>query len=154
MRVLPASFWARTRPTDCVIWVAHVDNKGYGTFKIDGVTQLVHRLVYEATYGPIPDGMTIDHLCRVRNCIKPEHMEVVTSAENTRRGYRYVIPLPEPLEVGGYCSREHYLADESALYRAPDKSRTRQPECRECRRERSSKRNSKRRKARQDGHDH
>lgn len=47
-----------------------------------------HRFVYEQIRGPIPDGMDIDHLCRVRNCVNPDHMEPVTRRENTLRGLK------------------------------------------------------------------
>lgn len=45
----------------------------------------VHRLMYEAFRGPIPDGLHLDHLCRVRECCNPDHLEAVTQAENNRR---------------------------------------------------------------------
>jgi hypothetical protein len=45
-----------------------------------------HRYFYEQAYGPVPDGLVLDHLCRVRNCVRPDHMEAVSSTENRRRG--------------------------------------------------------------------
>jgi hypothetical protein len=50
-------------------------------------TALAHRVAYEALVGPIPDGMTIDHLCRNKRCLNPAHMELVTRGENTRRAH-------------------------------------------------------------------
>lgn len=47
-----------------------------------------HRVVYERTHGPIPDGLTVDHICRNKGCTTPSHLEAVTAAENTRRGNR------------------------------------------------------------------
>lgn len=51
-----------------------------------GFRWYAHRLAYEGLVGPIPEGLQIDHLCRVRNCVNPEHLEPVTSRENTMRG--------------------------------------------------------------------
>ncbi|MGW5427907.1 HNH endonuclease signature motif containing protein [Streptomyces sp. NPDC004059] len=48
--------------------------------------RLAHRVSYQLAYGTVPDGLVTDHLCRVRHCVAPEHLEVVTNAENVRRG--------------------------------------------------------------------
>lgn len=69
----------------CQIWQGAPGLNGYGRLSIDGRLTLAHRASYEAFVGPIPSGLTIDHLCRVRMCINPEHLEPVTRAENTRR---------------------------------------------------------------------
>lgn len=47
----------------------------------------VHRLVYEAFVGPVPDGLHIDHLCRIRHCCNPDHLEAVSQGENNRRSW-------------------------------------------------------------------
>ena len=59
---------------------------GYGIASIGGRTSLLHRAMYEHTVGPIPPGLTLDHLCRVRSCVNPDHLEPVTRKENTLRG--------------------------------------------------------------------
>lgn len=74
------------RTSDCWIWTAHVESKGYGQFRQDGRSVMAHRAFYEMLVGPIPDGMTIDHLCRNRRCVRPEHLEPVTNRENVLRG--------------------------------------------------------------------
>jgi hypothetical protein len=54
--------------------------------------KLAHRVSYEAAYGPIPAGLHIDHLCRVRKCVRPEHLEAVTQGENNLRAFRRITP--------------------------------------------------------------
>jgi hypothetical protein len=77
------AFWAKVRKSDgCWFWVGAINKKGYGTFKVGSKTVIAHRWAY----GPVPEGLTLDHLCRVRHCVNPNHLEPVTSAENQRRG--------------------------------------------------------------------
>lgn len=70
----------------CWLWTGVVKDDGYGLFR-DGKRspKQAHRVAYESVYGPIPAGMQIDHLCRVRSCINPEHLQPVTPKENARR---------------------------------------------------------------------
>jgi len=70
----------------CWIWLKCKNNGGYGRIQVNGKPWLTHRVSYELYVGSIPQGLTIDHLCRVRHCCNPAHLEPVTSAENTRRG--------------------------------------------------------------------
>lgn len=69
----------------CWLWTGSNSGKGYGWFK-DGKGTLAHRYSYEHFVGPIPEGLTIDHLCRVRRCVNPDHLEAVTLRENLMRG--------------------------------------------------------------------
>ena len=72
----------------CWIWVGTTAGNGYGRVKIPGTKSTVssHRLVFETLVGPIPPGLDLDHLCRVRACCNPAHLEPVTRAENLKRG--------------------------------------------------------------------
>lgn len=131
---LPDGFTARTRPmTDCIIWTGSVTSRGYGSFSIHSTSFLAHRMAWEDVHGPIPDGMTIDHLCRVRNCINVSHLEMVTRAENIRRA--------RPLLVRGECWKGHPIRSEDDINTRPSGHR----ECRECYRMRLAKYAEKRR---------
>lgn len=72
----------------CWIWCGSLLlHGGYGQFNNGRTMVLAHRWAYEHFVGPIPDGLDLDHLCRVRSCVNPEHLEPVTRSENLRRGY-------------------------------------------------------------------
>lgn len=85
---LPTRFWAKVapKPDGCWVWTAAHVADGYGNYKLDGRAQRAHRVAYQALVGEIPEGMTLDHLCRRRDCVNPGHMEVVSRRENTIRG--------------------------------------------------------------------
>ncbi|KKL07053.1 hypothetical protein LCGC14_2589890 [marine sediment metagenome] len=76
------SFWRQIEATpDCWVWRGGRNNYGYGRWK----RTLAHRVSYAAFHGPIPKGLTIDHLCLNKLCVRPSHLEVVANAENVRR---------------------------------------------------------------------
>jgi hypothetical protein len=77
---------ARDDGTGCWLWTAGISPAGYAQFRYDGKKQNAHRFSYEAFVGPILDGVHIDHLCRVRHCVNPAHLEAVTCHENVMRG--------------------------------------------------------------------
>lgn len=82
-------FWAkvdRRRSDGCWLWTGSKNRGGYGTITVNGHTRAVHRVAYELLVGPIPDGLQLDHLCRVRHCVNPAHLEPVTQRENILRG--------------------------------------------------------------------
>lgn len=83
---LEERFNARVERTDgCWLWRGYITPAGYGGLK-HGPHQLAHRISYMLYVGPIPDGLQIDHLCRVRHCVNPEHLEPVTARVNLLRG--------------------------------------------------------------------
>lgn len=81
-------FWRRVNKataSGCWEWTGQ-EGHGYGFIEVDGRRILVHRFSYELLVGPIPAGLVIDHLCRNTRCVNPDHLEPVTSVENTMRG--------------------------------------------------------------------
>ena len=69
----------------CWIWMKCVLSCGYGQIVIARKPRSAHRTSYEVFRGPIPEGLQLDHLCRVRSCVNPDHLEAVTARENTLR---------------------------------------------------------------------
>lgn len=83
-RTTEECFWLkvdRRAVDECWLWIGAVQSSGYGSFQ----GQLAHRFAHELLVGPIPDGHQVDHLCRVRLCVNPDHLEAVTAEENVRR---------------------------------------------------------------------
>ncbi len=70
----------------CWLWMRGRNGSGYGSVWINGRGFRAHRIAYELTNGPIPQGAHLDHLCRVRHCVNPSHLEAVTQQENILRG--------------------------------------------------------------------
>ena len=82
-------FWEKVDKTgDCWLWTAACFHNGYGQFWHEGKVVRVHRLSYAWTNGEIPGGMYVDHRCHNRSCVRPEHLRLVTHAQNgqNRRG--------------------------------------------------------------------
>lgn len=74
--------------TGCWEWQANLIGTGYGQFRHCGRSKLAHRHEYEWRYGPIPYGLELDHLCRNKRCVNPDHLEAVTHTENMQRWAR------------------------------------------------------------------
>lgn len=71
----------------CWLWLGGKNSYGYGQYHKDGKRLIAHRYSYERFNGPIPKDLQIDHLCRVRHCVNPEHLQAVSQKENLLRGY-------------------------------------------------------------------
>lgn len=84
-----ARFWAKVErrgSNECWHWQAGTNKRGYGVFRIKDKYCYAHRVAYTIARGPIPDGMTIDHGCRVHGCVNPAHLTPMTGAENSTLG--------------------------------------------------------------------
>lgn len=111
----------------CWIWRSSPHPRSYGYFYVDSErrSQLAHRVSYEHFRGPIPDGLQIDHLCRMGGCVNPDHMEVVTNRENTLRG-----TAGQHYSLRTHCKAGHPFDAENTILRSDAGRR-----CRACRTE-------------------
>jgi hypothetical protein len=95
----------------CWLWTGYVDSYGYGRISVNGRAMLAHRYSYECHKKPIPLGLQIDHLCRVRCCVNPEHLEVVTNTVNVLRG----VGITARNARKTHCKRGHEFTEENTL---------------------------------------
>lgn len=110
-------------------------SKGYGRLVVRGVRKLAHRYFYEEMRGPIPSGLTLDHLCRNRACVNPWHLEPVTVRDNVLRGNG----LSAVNARKTHCKRGHEFTEENTRhlsYRPVGRGRI----CRACERRRDRRR--------------
>lgn len=87
---LAERFWAKVQkgaPDECWHWTGAKRRGGYGAFWVDSNRRaaIAHRVAYQLLVGPIPEGLTLDHLCRVTSCVNPAHLDPCTAGENARR---------------------------------------------------------------------
>lgn len=125
-------FWSKVEirgADDCWLWTAAHHGDGYGLHRHLGRTSRAHRVAYELTIGPIPEGLMLDHLCRVRDCVNPAHLEPVTNRENILRSE---ITPPGINARKTHCIRGHEFTPDNTLVRRDGAKR----ECRACIRER------------------
>ena len=105
----PPRFWENVDKTaECWFWTAALDQDGYGKCRRDGVKR-AHRVAYEELVGPIPNGLSLDHLCRNRACVRPDHLEPVTNRENLMRGATFAALNAAKT----HCPQGHEYTDEN-----------------------------------------
>lgn len=112
--------------TGCWEWTLERNNAGYGKISLGARNEgkeLVHRVAWKLWNGPIPEGLVLDHLCRVRHCCNPAHLEVVTPSVNAQRR------APRARDVDTHCIHGHEYTFENT-FRRPDGRRL----CRTCQR--------------------
>jgi hypothetical protein len=130
LRPLEERFWDKVERTEtCWLWTG-ATRRGYGHLFPNKVA---HRLAYEWLVGPIPDGLTLDHLCGVKRCVNPSHLEAVTIGENVRRYYGVIT----------HCPRGHEYSRENLIRH----NRWGRGMCRLCQRQQQRERRAERRAA-------
>jgi hypothetical protein len=97
---------------DCWEWTAALFDSGYGQFTAAGRNRRAHRFAYEAFVGPIPEGLTLDHICGNRRCVNPDHLEPVTIKENTSRS---PLTMASINRTKTHCLRGHEFTPENTL---------------------------------------
>jgi len=110
----------------CWIWMGSIGTEGYGWFHFQMKRMRAHLLSYKLLKGQIPEGLMLDHLCRVRHCVNPGHADQVTNRENILRG----IAPPAMNARKTHCKRGHSLSGENLTSRHRDGQDRR--ECKEC----------------------
>jgi hypothetical protein len=118
---LPDRFWSKVKlyePTQCWVWTASLNNKGYAKFRWNDKISLGHIVCYKILVGEIPDGLCLDHVksrgCIFRCCVNPAHLEPVTQGENCARARKT------------HCKRGHELVGENLLLQPTGKR------CKKC----------------------
>lgn len=128
-KALSDRFWPKvSKDADgCWLWTACLNKAGYGKIGAGGGKtgwRLAHRVSYEMRHGPVPDGLELDHLCRVRRCVNPDHLEPVTQRVNLMRG----VSPPAQCARKTHCDYGHEFTPENTYI-----WRNKMRQCRICR---------------------
>lgn len=115
--------------TGCWVWAKRVNKNGYAVTDIGGSSRFVHRISVEVFAGPIPEGMTVDHLCFNPPCVNPSHLRLLTLSENSRN---------QRSAMKTHCVNGHEYTPENTYIR-PQKRRQGRRDCRQCIRDRVAK---------------
>jgi len=132
-------FWSNVDQSgDCWLYLGAKTHNGYGRPSFQGRRIMAHRLAYELAIGPIPEGLQIDHLCRVRSCVNPSHLEAVTQQENISRSDAPTAVNARRAE----CIRGHAFTKDNTYVTADGRR-----QCRTCIRIRTAKFEARKRTA-------
>ena len=141
---LPLRFWSKVyaAPTGCWLWQAATNGRQrYGQFQWERRRQLAHRVSYEALVGAFPSGLESDHICRIRLCVNPLHIEPVTKQENIRRGR-----AGQQVLARTHCAQGHPYSGTNLRYHNGTRRKiVRWRLCRECARQWQINRRARRR---------
>jgi hypothetical protein len=134
-------FWSKVEATGfCWLWKESTV-RGHGSFFLSRAEGKVyaHRWAYEYLVGPIPEGLELDHLCRVRHCVNPDHLEPVTHRTNFLRGYA----VGAQSMRRGTCPNGHEYTPENTYVRKDGQGR----QCKTCNRRKNNERYHRRKLA-------
>lgn len=133
-----------TLGTPCWLWTGNMQVQGYGCFgthkeRSRWKRAAAHKVLWEHVNGPVPEGLELDHLCRVRRCVRPDHLEAVTHTENVRRGEAGLHNPPPPT----HCPKGH-LFNGANTYTVKD-PRGHHRRCKRCHADRAKMARAKKR---------
>lgn len=121
------------RPNGCWLWTGAISRGGYGVFRLNGKAANAHRVSYQHHRGQVATGLDLDHLCRVRHCVNPKHLEPVTRRVNLARGDK---PF-RPGTLKTHCPQQHSYDPANTRWQGNKRS------CLTCHREREAARRLK-----------
>lgn len=133
-KTLQERFWEKVDKNGangCWLWVASLNNDGYGQFWGKDRMRKAHRVSYELVRGEIPKGLELDHLCKIRHCINPDHLEPVTYRENQSRSSQTILAIHRARD---FCPQGHPLEGDNLTM---DHLKRGWRNCLTCNRERS-----------------
>ncbi len=114
----PIAFGAKINKTEtCWLWTGRIEHKGYGTFGQTGA----HKISFELANGKVPKGLVLDHICRVRHCVNPDHLRIVTRGQNVLENSVSACAINKNKT---HCSRGHDFKNHGYTYKSsryPDK---------------------------------
>lgn len=114
--------------TGCWLWIDSLNGSGYGGIRCGSVYMMAHRSAFEVFRGAIPTGYDVDHRCRLRCCVNPDHLDAVPHAVNIARGDSGINNARKT-----HCPQGHAYAEHARIYNG-------RRYCRECQRERAKRR--------------
>jgi HNH endonuclease len=121
-------FWSNIEKTgSCWLWTAAITHEGYGSLTINNLKIYAHRFSYELHCGIIPGDLTVDHVCRVRRCVNPDHLRLLSARDNVLAGMGITAMNARKT----HCNKNHELSGDN-LYIPPGRPNERH--CRICKR--------------------